>query len=108
MTDIRPYIDRIVARFTEAAANDADLPARTLQFAFTDSGETWVLRYGDGRPAECTREAVEKPDVAVTATTDVLAGIMDKTIDGTMAYMQRKIQVKGAIDDLLRLQKLIM
>lgn len=107
MTDIRPSIDRIVARFSEAA-KDPDLPARTLQFTFSDSGETWVLRYGDGKPAACARGSVEKPDVAVTVATDVLAGIVDKTIDGAAAFMQRKVQVKGAMDDLFRLQKLLM
>jgi len=108
VTDIGPYIGRMVARFTEAAAENPDLPARTIQFTFTDSGETWVIHYGGGEAAVSGAEAVEKPDVSVTATTDVMAGIMDKKINGTMAYMQRKIQVKGAMDDLLRLQKLIM
>jgi putative sterol carrier protein len=108
VTDIGPYIERMVARFTEAGAQNTALAARVLQFTFTDSGETWVIRYGGGEAAVSGTDPVEKPDVSVTATTDVMAGIMDKTINGTMAYMQRKIQVKGAMDDLLRLQKLIM
>jgi putative sterol carrier protein len=41
-------------------------------------------------------------------TSDVLAGIMDKKINGTTAYMQRKIQVKGAMEDLMKLQKIMM
>ena len=108
MTDIGPYVERMVARFTEAAAQNTALPARVLQLRFTDSGETWVIRYGGGEPAVSGTEPVEKPDVSVIATTDVMAGIMDRKINGTMAYMQRKVQIKGAMDDLLRLQKLIL
>jgi putative sterol carrier protein len=108
VTDIRPYIDRIAARFKEAAAQNPDLPARTIQFTFTDSGEAWYLSLGGGDASEPVQGTAEKPDVSVTAATDVMAGIMDKNINGAMAYMQRKVQVKGAMDDLLRLQKLIM
>jgi putative sterol carrier protein len=108
VTDMAPYLAQIVAHFTEAAAQNAALPARTVQFTFSDSGEVWAVRYGGGEPATSSRETLEKPDVAVTAPSDVMAGILDKKINGTMAYMQRKIQVKGAMDDLLRLQKLIL
>jgi putative sterol carrier protein len=108
VTDIQPYVERMVARFAEAATQNAALPARVLQFTFTDTQDHWVIRYGDGRPAVGAQEIVEQPDVAVTATTDVMAGIMDKKINGAMAYMQRKIQVKGAMEDLLKLQKIIM
>jgi putative sterol carrier protein len=108
MADIAPYLDNMVARFTAAAAESAALPARTLQLTFTDSGEGWAIRYGGGKPAVGSREVLEKPDVVVTTTTDVMAGILDKKVNGPMAYMQRKIQVKGAMDDLLKLQKLIM
>ena len=48
-----------------------------------------------------------KTDILVSLTTDTLAGIMDKKINGTTAYMQRKIQGKGAMVDLLKLQKLM-
>jgi putative sterol carrier protein len=44
----------------------------------------------------------------VTIATDILTGIMDKKINGTTAYMQRKIQVKGAMEDLMKLQKLML
>jgi putative sterol carrier protein len=41
-------------------------------------------------------------------TSDILAGIMDKKINPTSAFMQRKVQVKGAMEDLMKLQKIMM
>ena len=62
----------------------------------------------DGKEAALTQEAIEKPDILVTITTDILVGIMDKKINATAAFMQRKIQVKGAMEDLMKLQKIMM
>jgi len=81
---------------------------KTLQFNFTDTNDSWLILAVDGTSATLTQEAVEKPDILVTITTDVLSGIMDKKINGTTAYMQRKIQVKGAMEDLMKLQKLML
>jgi putative sterol carrier protein len=109
MADIKPYLQRMVDRFADAGVQ-ATLKSftKTLQFKFTDTGESWLIRAVDGKEATLTQEAVEKPDILVTMATDILTGIMDKKINGTTAYMQRKIQVKGAMEDLMKLQKLML
>jgi putative sterol carrier protein len=109
MADIKPYLQKMVERFAIPAVQ-ASLKGftRTLQFKFSDTDETWLIRAVDGNQATLTQEAVEKPDILVTMTSDILAGIMDKKINGTTAYMQRKIQVKGAMEDLMKLQKIMM
>jgi len=81
---------------------------KTLQFKFTDTNESWLINATDGKEATLTQEAVENPEILITTTTDILTGIMDKKINGTAAYMQRKIQVKGAMEDLIKLQKLML
>ncbi len=98
MTDIQPYLQKIVDRFANPS----------LQAAFKGFTKTWLIRAVDGTSATLTQEAVEKPDILVTMSTDILAGVMDKKINGTTAYMQRKIQVKGAMEDLMKLQKLML
>jgi len=109
MTDIKPYLQKMVDRFADPAVQ-AGLKGftKSLQFTFTDTKESWLIKAVDGKTATLTQEAVEKPNILVTMTTDVLAGIMDKKINGTTAYMQRKIQVKGAMEDLMKLQKIMM
>jgi putative sterol carrier protein len=109
MADIQPYLQKMVERFAIPAVQ-ASLKGftKTLQFKFTDTNQFWLIRAVDGNQATLTQETVEKPDILVTMATDILAGIMDKKINGTTAYMQRKIQVKGAMEDLMKLQKIMM
>ena len=109
MADIQPYLQKMVDRFADAGVqNTLKGFTKTLQFKFTDTNETWLVRAVDGTSATLSQEAVEKPDILVTMATDILAGVMDKKINGTTAYMQRKIQVKGAMEDLMKLQKLML
>jgi len=109
MADIKPYLQKMVERFANPAVQ-ASLKGftRTLQFKFPDTTENWLIKTVDGKEAVLTQEAVEKPDILVTISTDILAGIMDKKVNGTTAFMQRKIQVKGAMEDLMKLQKIMM
>jgi putative sterol carrier protein len=109
MTDIKPYLQKMVDRFADPAVQ-ASLKGftKSLQFKFSDTNEVWLIRAVDGKEATLTQEAIEKPDILVTMATDILSGIMDKKINGTTAYMQRKIQVKGSMEDLMKLQKIMM
>lgn len=109
MADIKPYLQKMVDRFANPTVQ-ASLKGFTknLQFKFTDTKEDWLIKAVNGNSATLTQETLEKPDILVTMTSDVLAGIMDKKINGTTAYMQRKIQVKGAMEDLMKLQKIMM
>jgi len=109
MTDIKPYLQKMVDRFAVPGVQ-ASLKGftKTLQFKFPDTSESWLIRAVDGNQASLTQEAIEKPDILVTMNSDILAGIMDKKINGTTAFMQRKIQVKGAMEDMMKLQKLMM
>ncbi len=109
MTDIQPYLQKIVDRFDNLSVRAALKGfTKTLQFRFTDTNESWLIRAVEGTSATLAQETNEKPDVLITMATDILAGVMDKKINGTTAYMQRKIQVKGAMEDLMKLQKLML
>jgi len=109
MADVKPYLQKMVERFANPSVQ-ASLKGftKSVQFKFTDTNEAWLLKTVDGKEAALTQEALEKPDILVTISTDILAGIMDKKVNGTTAYMQRKIQVKGAMEDLMKLQKIMM
>ncbi len=109
MAEIKPYLQKMVDRFADPGVQSALKGfTKNLQFKFTDTNELWLIRAEDGCKATLSQETLEKPDVLITSTTDVLSGIMDKKVNGTAAYMQRKIQVKGAMEDLMKLQKLMM
>jgi putative sterol carrier protein len=109
MADIKPYLQKMVDRFNNPGVQ-ATLKGftKTMQFNFTDTKETWLIRAVDGTSASLAQESVEKPDILINVTTEILSGIMDKKVNGTTAYMQRKIQVKGSMEDLMKLQKLML
>ena len=107
--DIKPYLQKMVDRFADPGVQAALKGfTKNLQFKFTDTKEDWVLRSVNGTSATLSQETLEKPDIVVTISTDILAGIMDKKVNGTTAYMTRKLQVKGAMEDLMKLQKIMM
>lgn len=108
MTEILPYMQRLQQQFDDPKIRGAFVGfTRTLQFVFTDSKQSFLLKVSEDGSAALEEGTVEKPDVNITTTTDVFAGILDKKVNGVTAYMTRKIKVNGAMDDLNRLQKLM-
>ncbi len=108
MTDIVPYLERIRARFDQP-----DIQAsfqgfsKTLQFIFPDLQRNFVLHIAENGTATMAEETIPQPDVKVISTSDLLAGIMDRTINPIQAYITRKLKVTGNMDDLMRLQKIL-
>ena len=108
MSDILPYLERILGRFAEPALRDYFKNySKTLQFEFPDTHQAFVLTVVEGN-ATLEEKTIANPDMKVTVNTDVLAGIMDKKINPITAYMTRKIKVQGEQEDLLKLQKLML
>jgi putative sterol carrier protein len=109
MVDVQPYLQRIVDRFSNPSIQGSLKGfTRALLFRFTDTKEDWLIRAVDGKKATLTKETLANPDLTITTTTEVLAGVMDRKINGMTAFMQRKIQTKGAMEDLMKMQKLMM
>ena len=108
MVDIVPYLERIRARFEQPETRSAFQGfARSLQFMFPDLQRNLVLRIAQDGNATLTEETVPQPDIKVTTSSDVLAGILDRTINPELAFITRKIKVSGSMEDLLKLQKLL-
>jgi putative sterol carrier protein len=109
MVDVQPYLQRIIDRFSNPSVQSGLKGfTRALLFKFTDTNEEWLIRAVDGKEATLVKETITNPDVTITTTTEVLAGVMDRKINGMTAYMQRKIQTKGPMDDLIKMQKLML
>jgi putative sterol carrier protein len=107
MADIRPYLERVRERFADPKIKESFKTfTKTLLFEFPDSQQAFVLSVIDGH-ATLEERAETRPDVKVTTSTDVLAGVMDRKVNPITAYMTRKIKVQGAQEDLMKLQKLL-
>ena len=108
MADIVPYLEQIRARFEEPQTRSAFQGfARCIQFVFPDLQRNFVLNIAQDGSATLTEETVLQPDIKVMTGSDVLAGILDRTINPELAFITRKLKVSGSMEDLLRLQKLL-
>ena len=109
MVDVQPYMQRIVERFRNPSVQSSLKGfTRALLFRFTDTNEDWLVRAVDGKEATLVKETLANPDITITTTTEVLAGVMDRKFNAMTAYMQRKIQTKGPMEDLIKMQKLML
>jgi predicted lipid carrier protein YhbT len=107
--DVQPYLQRITDQFSSPSVQSSLKGfTRMLLFRFKDTNEDWMIRIVDGKEAILEKGSLANPDLTITTTTEVLIGVMDRRINGMAAYMQRKIQVKGSMEDLMRIQKLIL
>ena len=108
MTDIFPYLERVRRRFTDPKLRDYfEGFNRTLLFEFTDLRTTYVITSNGNAEATLEEKRISHPDIVVTTSTQTLAGIMDRKVNPVTAYAMRKIKAKGAMEDLLKLQKLL-
>jgi len=106
--DVQPYLQRIVDQFENPDVQSSLKGfTRNVLFRFTDTNEDWLIKIVDGKEATIVQGGVTKPDVTITTTTTVLTGIMDRKVNAMSAYMLRKIKVKAAAEDLVRMQKLL-
>lgn len=108
MADIIPYLERLSARFAQPEMQAAFRGfAKTIQFTFPDLQRDFTLSIAEDGSAKLAEQTVPQPDVKVTASSDTLAGILDRTVNPIQAYITGKLKVKGQREDLLRFQKLL-
>ena len=103
-------IQNVIDRFHRKMEKDPEVrrEVEPLQKTFNlDLGtESYTLKLKDAR-IYCFEPGMdENADVTVTTTPDNLMGLIDGSLRPMRAYVLKKIQVKGKIDDLLFLKKL--
>ncbi len=108
MADIVPYLERICDRFEQPEVQEAFRGfAKTIQFIFPDLQRNFTLAIAEDGSAALAEQTLAQPDVTVTTSSDLLAGILDRKVNPVNAYITRKLKVSGDMGDLLRLQKLL-
>ncbi|MDO5862304.1 MAG: SCP2 sterol-binding domain-containing protein [Thermoplasmata archaeon] len=103
-------IQAVIDRFHRKMEKDPELKKEIahLEKVFNlDLGtEGYTLKLKDSRIYEFNDTLDENPDVTVITTPENLQGLIDGSLRPMRAYVLKKIQVKGKIDDLLFLKKL--
>jgi putative sterol carrier protein len=79
---------------------------KTMQYAFTDSGESFHIVFADGKPGPVIRGKAEKPEIEYRMDTDTFAAITAKTLDSMKAFSRGLVKIKASMPDMMKLQKL--
>jgi putative sterol carrier protein len=101
-------IGKLRERFADPAVQESLKGfSKTMQFSFTDLKEDYVFTINDGKLASVEKKAIPNAAITITVANALMESIMNKTSNPMTAYMTGKLKVKGAMDDLMRLQKLM-
>ena len=81
---------------------------KTIQFSLTDLKEDYVFKLDDGKVSSLEKKNEPNANIIITTTNALMEGTMTKKENPVTAYMTGKIKIKGAMEDLMRLQGLMM
>lgn len=82
--------------------------SKSIQFSLTDVKEEYVFKFDDGKLTSFEKKNDPNSNIIVTTTNALMDRIMAKKDDAVSAYMSGKIKVKATMEDLMRLQGLLM
>lgn len=103
-------IQNVIDRFHKKVENDEtirkEIEPLDKSFNLDLGDEKYSLKLKDARIYHFEPELIDNADVTVTTTPENLQGLIDGTLRPMRAYVLKKIQVKGKIDDLMFLKKL--
>ncbi|MFW9928386.1 MAG: SCP2 sterol-binding domain-containing protein [Candidatus Thorarchaeota archaeon] len=80
---------------------------KTLAVTFTDMDKTYLSTITEGVPSDPEQKNIGEADVWIKVDSATWIGIMNDQISGMKAYTSGKLKIKGAMTDLLKLQKLM-
>jgi len=81
--------------------------SKTVQFSLTDLKKDYFFRIDDGKLASLEKKKEANANIVVTIEDSLMVSIMNGTASPITEYMKGRLKIKGQIDDLLRLQKLM-
>ena len=106
--EVKKGLERVVAKLEDPELKeDFKKFYKSVQFVYTDINVSYVLELAGGEVKELKEGTIERPNVVVTIDSDTFLGILDREIDAIDAFSAGKIKYKGAMTDLLKLQKLL-
>ena len=106
--EVRKGLERVVAKFEDAELKEAfERFHKSVQFVYTDLNLSYVMEVSGGAVKELKEGTLERPNVVVTLDSDTFLAILNKEIDAIQAFSTGKIKYRGAMVDLLKLQRLL-
>lgn len=104
--EIQQVIDKFHAKMEKDEKLKSEIEPLVKTFNLDLGDEQYSLKLKDARIYHFEPTLLDDADVTVTTTAENLQGLIDGTLRPMRAYVLKKIQVKGKIDDLMFLKKL--
>lgn len=107
---MEPKIQLMIDKFHRRMEKDPEAKEKVMPVKKTlniDLGtEQYSLRMENAQIHDFKPGLLSESDITVTTTPENLDALIDGTLRPMRAYLTRKVQIKGKIEDLLHLKKL--
>lgn len=97
--------DALIAQFQDKLKFAPDFK-KTVKFVVKDNNDDSIIVDCSERPALVSYEDAEA-DVTLIADLDIFQGLMDGSKDPNMAFMMRKLKIKGSMGVAMRLNSIL-
>jgi putative sterol carrier protein len=103
---LKAAIDKFKVKVAEDAefAKELEGMSKTVQLEVED-GEWYHFRLQNGEVDGPHKGAVDGPDIRIIASTDTLTRLWNRELRVMKAFVTRKLQVKGSLEDVMRLRR---
>jgi len=106
--EVRKGLERVAAKFEDTELKEYFKTfSKRVQFDYPDINLSYVMDISRGKVKELKEGTVSRPDVVVTLNSETFLAILNKKTNALDAYSAGKIKYKGAMTDLLKLQRLL-
>ncbi len=107
--ELEEGLDRVVAKYEDLKSTWAFRRFnKTVQFMYPDLDLSYVLEIAGSEGIKEIKEGTfPRPNIVVKLDSDTFLAILNKEINALDAYSAGKISFKGAMTDLLKLQRLL-
>ena len=96
--------DDLIKQFQDKLKFSPDFK-KTVKFVIKDHDDDEIIVDCSIRPAEIVKGV--EPDVTLIANLDLFKGLMDGSNDPNMAFMMRKLKIKGNMAVAMRLNAVL-
>ena len=98
--------ESLVAQFQEKLKFAPDFKKR-IKLIVEDEGDKTIIIDATDRPTTVSYDVDEDTDVTLTAKLAVFEGLVNGTQDPNMAFMLRKLKIKGSMGVAMRLNSIL-
>lgn len=107
---VEEFLRETIEKFNAKAASDPEFEKdlkglRKVVMVKVTDGDTFNFTLENARIGPMAKAPVEKADITIIGSTETFDQLRSGELRPIKAYATRKLQVKGSLEDILRLRK---